>query len=67
MQPSRITPGASPARRFLLLPEDPLQAGAARRPRIRRYQLTAVSARSARPAGRAADARVRGDDAPGRI
>ncbi|HEV2982208.1 MAG TPA: hypothetical protein VGX51_12300 [Solirubrobacteraceae bacterium] len=66
MQSSRITPSASSARRFLLLPEDSLEAGS-RRPRIRRYQLAAVSPRGGRPPGRAAAAHVRGDDAAGRI
>jgi hypothetical protein len=66
MQPSRITPSASPSRRFLLLPEDSLEAGS-RRPRIRRYQLAALSPRGGRAAGRAATVRGRGGEAPGRV
>jgi hypothetical protein len=65
MQPSRITPSAAPARRFLLLPEDSLEESVSR-PRIRRYQLAAVSPRAGRHTGRVA-VRARGDEAPGRI
>jgi len=46
MQSPRLTPRASSTRRFLLLPEEGLDA-AGRRPRIRRYQLTRVGSRAA--------------------
>jgi hypothetical protein len=66
MQASRITSSASPAHRFLLLPEDSLQAGS-RRPRIRRYQLTVLSPRGEGSAGHAAAARGRVGEAPARV
>jgi hypothetical protein len=66
MQSSRMTSSASSARRFLLVPEDPLHA-APRRARVRRYQLAALGPRGGRPAGRGAPARVRDGEAPGRI
>jgi hypothetical protein len=64
MQSSHAIPSASPARRFLLLPEDLPEAGS-RRPRIRRYQLAAVSTRRRQPAARVAGAHARAGEAPG--
>ena len=67
MQSPRLTPRVSSSRRFLLLPEEGLDA-AGRWPPIRRYQLTSVGPRGAAPGAQPASvSSARGPGLGGRM